>query len=133
MAFEIVIAEIELDQPIVARPEPGREIWNFALARWVNHAARHHKFSVTTFIAGENLVGGEDHVFETFDWNNGFELASALLQSITESFPLRTRFHSVHRAFSRHVGIFLIDHVEIGRRTQQNLGHRFMVAGQTEP
>ena len=64
--------------------------------------------------------------------DDGFDFTTVLLQNATENFPLAARFHSVHCEFLRpfgklragHVRIFLIDDIEIIRRTEQDLTHR---------
>src|SRR5450631_782755 len=127
----MVVAVVEVDHLVVPRAEPVRIKRYFALSRSVHHAAGHDKFSVSDFLAGENLIGGEDHIFETLDCIDEFDLTSVLLQNATERFPLAARFHSVHCGFSRpfgklracHVRVFLIDDIEIIRRTEQDLRH----------
>ena len=56
---------------------------------------RHHEFSVFGFLANEQLIGREHHVLETFNGFDGFNLASILLQNVTELFPLAARFRAV--------------------------------------
>ena len=68
---------------------------------------------VSPFRADEDLVGREDHVFESFDGSDGFDFTSVLLQDVTESVPLAAGFHAVHGDFTGHVGVFLIDYIEI--------------------
>ena len=88
VSFEIVVAVIEFDDAIVSRAEPVSKKGHFAMTGGINHAAGYHKFSVSIFCADENLIGGEDHVFETFHGIDGFDLTSALLQNTTEDVPL---------------------------------------------
>ena len=123
VAFEVVRAVVEIDDAKISIAELVHVIRHFALTRCVHHAAGNYKFSVSTFLARENLIGSEDHVFEALHWLDGCNLTSALLQNATEILPLAARFYTVHCEFSRHVGIFLINDIEIFRRTEQNLRH----------
>jgi hypothetical protein len=123
VAFEIVAGIVEFDDFVVSREAPVGIKRHFALARWVHHAAGHHKFSMPGFLADEYLIGGENHIFEARYWIDGFDLTSVLLQNTTESFPLAACLRWVDCGFSGHVGIFLIDDIEIIRRTKQDLAH----------
>src|SRR6202166_1896420 len=123
VTFEIVGAVLEFDHTIVPLATPLCIERHFTLTRGVHHAAGHYKFSVSTLLADENLIRSEDHLFKAFDRIDSMKLASILLQNTTESFPLLTRFHPVDCGFSRHIRIFLIDDIEIIRRTEKNLKH----------
>src|SRR5437660_1087340 len=123
VAFEIVVAVVEFDQFVAVRTAPGRIKRHFALTRWIHHAAGHGEFAVTTFLADENLIGGEDHIFEAFDWVDGFDFTSLLMQDATESLPLAARFRTVHLRVFHHIRVFLIDDIEKIRGTEQDLRH----------
>ncbi len=123
VAFKVVVAVVEIDDAIVARAKPVGVMRYFALPRGILHATGHYKFSVADFLPGENLIGREDHIFEAFNRMNSFNFAAALLQNATEIFPLAACFRAIHWELSRHVGIFLIDDIEIIRRTEQNFEH----------
>jgi hypothetical protein len=89
---------------------------------------------MSIFLADENLIRGEDHVFETFDGIDDFDIASVLSQSTTQSVPLAASPLRVHRGFPQpfgklragHIRVFLIDHIEIIRGTKQDLRHTIM-------
>src|SRR5579872_2295646 len=79
VAFQIVIAKLEINDPVVTGAEPLSEIWDFALTGFVDHPAGDDEFPVSGFFADEDLIRGEDHVFETFDRIDDFDIASVLL------------------------------------------------------
>ena len=86
----------------------------------MDHAAGHDELADSFVKTHKNLVGGEDHVFETWGGSDGFDLASGLLEGGTQSLPLPLGLLAIDRSLLRHVGVFLIDDVKIGRRTQQD-------------
>jgi len=123
VALEIVFSEIDFDDAIAVGATPLSEEGDLALAGRVDHVTGDHKSSVSCLLSNKNLVGGEDHVFESFHGIDRFDLTSALLQNTTEIFPLGAGFHSVDCVISKHVWVFLIDDIKIIRRTDEHLGH----------
>jgi len=124
VAFEKIFAEIDFDHAIIVRATPVFVESDFALTGWVDHATGNDKFPISGLFAGEDLVGGEDHVLETFDGIDGFDGASVLLQNVAEILPLAARFGAIHRMLAQHVRIFLIHYIEIIRWAHEHGGHR---------
>jgi hypothetical protein len=79
VAFEVFTPEVELDHLVIMPLAPIDIIGDLALAGLVNHAAGDDELSVSSLLAGKKLIGGEDHVFETLDWIDGFNFTPALL------------------------------------------------------
>ena len=96
---------------------------HLAITGWMPHAAGNDELSVSCFLADENLIRGEHHVFESWDGIDDMDLAAVLLHYATESFPLGARFRAVHLRLLGHVRIFYIHHIEIIRWTHEHVGH----------
>ena len=123
VSLEEIFAEIDFDDAIVAHATPVFIKRNFALAGGINHAAGHDEFPISGFFTGEYLIGGENHVLETFNGIDGFDGASALLQNATEILPLTARFHAIDCLRAQHVRIFLIHNIKIIWWTHERGGH----------
>src|ERR1700684_3598520 len=123
MPFEEVVAEGEFNQLVVSTTAPVGEERDLALARFVNHSAGHSEFAVSTLLADKNRVRGENHVLQSLDRIDGLDFAPASLQNITERIPLAACLHSVDCGCPSHIGVFLIDDIEIIRWTEEHLSH----------
>ena len=123
MAFEEVVAEGKFNHLVVMPAAPVGKERDLATARFVNHSAGHGEFAISTLLADKNRVRGENHVFESFHRIDSLDFASTSLQNTTERIPLAACFHSVDYGCSSHIGVFLIDDIEIIRWTEQHLSH----------
>ena len=124
VAFEVVAAEVEVNDFVAALAVPVHEKGNFALAGGMAHVTGDSEFAYARMVPDEALIGGEDHVLEAGGGIDSFDLVSALLQNTTEGLPLGAGFLAVDWGISRHVGVFVVDDIEKGGRTEQNLpGH----------
>ena len=87
----------------------------------MDHVAGHDELAQSFVKTDKDLIGGEDHIFEAWGGSDGLDLASSMFQSGMKSLPLLLRLGVIDRGVPRHVGIFLVDDVEIGRGAQEDL------------
>ncbi len=121
MAFQVVGAKIDLDdlEPALAVPI---HIEGTSRCREACTMRLGTMNLPTPFVkTHKDLIGGEDHVFEARGGSDGFDLASGSLEGGTQSLPLPLGLLAIHRNLRRHVWVFLIDDVKVGRRTQQDM------------
>ena len=124
MAFEVVSGKIDVDDAVPAVAEPVGIRRHLALTRGKDHTAGDRELSVSGLLAGEDLVGGEDHILEALDCFDGLDLTTVLMQNTTKVFPLAACFYPIDWVLSRHVWVFVIDDIEIIRRTDEHGGHK---------
>ena len=79
MTLQAIVAEFQVDDLVTAFSEPFDIEGHLALARGVHHTTGHDEPLESLLVADEDLVGGEDHVFEVGDCVDGFNFASTLL------------------------------------------------------
>jgi len=126
VAFESIIAQIDVEHLVAPLAVPLHIEPDFALARGIQHAAGNDELAHALMPSHKNLVRGEHHVFEAGNRIDGFDHASALLQRRAQSLPLAQRPLAIDGRVARHVRVFGVNHVEVSWRAQQDAVGRFL-------
>ncbi len=79
MTLQAIVAEFQIDDLVTAFAEPVFVERHLALAGRVHHSTWDDEFPYPFLASDEDLVGGEDHVFQVRDWVDRFNFALTLL------------------------------------------------------
>ena len=105
------------------RAKPFCIVRNFTLARGKAHLAWNNKLPYFLVLSNEDLIGGEDHIFEVFHRLDAFHLQPCALKGDAECLPLALGLLSVDGYGILHVGILDVTNSKMGWRTQQDTFH----------